>query len=108
MHVRRHNKQAQNAVYATQHAHIAVINMEVAFSATSKYDYTQYRRPQHDNPDRFDEHGEQYFYGVESNSCSMTGDCHVRFCERLGGETPPCLLGTFAVGKTLTSKIMWI
>ena len=23
----------------------------------------------------------------------MTGDCHVRFCERLGGETPPCLLG---------------
>jgi hypothetical protein len=23
----------------------------------------------------------------------MTGDCHVRFCERLRGETPLCLLG---------------
>ncbi len=23
----------------------------------------------------------------------MTGDCHVRFCERLGGKNPPCLLG---------------
>ena len=26
----------------------------------------------------------------------MTGDCHVRFCERLGGEIPPCLLGDFS------------
>jgi hypothetical protein len=26
----------------------------------------------------------------------MTGDCHVRFCERLRGETPLCLLGVFA------------
>jgi hypothetical protein len=26
----------------------------------------------------------------------MTGDCHVRFCERLRGETPLCLLGGFA------------
>lgn len=25
----------------------------------------------------------------------MTGDCHVRFCERLRGETPLCLLGGF-------------
>jgi hypothetical protein len=25
----------------------------------------------------------------------MTGDCHVRFCERLRGETPLCLLGVF-------------
>jgi len=23
----------------------------------------------------------------------MTGDCHVRFCERLGSEILPCLLG---------------
>jgi hypothetical protein len=23
----------------------------------------------------------------------MTGDCHVRFCERLRGESPLCLLG---------------
>jgi hypothetical protein len=23
----------------------------------------------------------------------MTGDCHVRFCERLRGEIPLCLLG---------------
>ena len=23
----------------------------------------------------------------------MTGDCHVRICERLAGETPACLLG---------------
>ena len=23
----------------------------------------------------------------------MTGDCHVRFCERLAGEIPACLLG---------------
>jgi len=29
----------------------------------------------------------------------MTGDCHVRFCERLGGETPPCLLGAFAANN---------
>ena len=29
----------------------------------------------------------------------MTGDCHVRFCERLGGEIPPCLLGVLARGK---------
>ena len=29
----------------------------------------------------------------------MTGDCHVRFCERLGGETPPCLLGGLAREK---------
>lgn len=35
----------------------------------------------------------------------MTGDCHVRFCERLRGETPLCLLGAnndllSAVGTT--------
>jgi hypothetical protein len=23
----------------------------------------------------------------------MTGDCHVRFCERLAGAIPACLLG---------------
>ena len=30
---------------------------------------------------------------IKNNTSRMTGDCHVRFCERLGGETPPCLLG---------------
>ena len=31
----------------------------------------------------------------------MTGDCHVRFCERLRGETPLCLLGAtfFSLAK---------
>ena len=29
---------------------------------------------------------------IKNNTSRMTGDCHVRFCERLGGETPPCLL----------------
>ena len=40
----------------------------------------------------------------------MTGDCHVRFCERLRGETPLCLLGALnkkfskpAVGRLLVS-----
>lgn len=32
----------------------------------------------------------------------MTGDCHVRFCERLGGETPPRLLG----GELLLKNIL--
>ena len=27
----------------------------------------------------------------------MTGDCHVRFCERLAGATPACLLGVTSV-----------
>ena len=27
----------------------------------------------------------------------MMGDYQVRFCERLGGVTPPCLLGAIAV-----------
>src|SRR3990170_6681055 len=34
---------------------------------------------------------------IKNNTSRMTGDCHVRFCERLGGETPPCLLGAYAV-----------
>jgi hypothetical protein len=34
---------------------------------------------------------------IKNNTSRMTGDCHVWFCERLGGETPPCLLGDFAV-----------
>ena len=25
---------------------------------------------------------------IKNNTSRMTGDCHVRFCERLGGETP--------------------
>jgi hypothetical protein len=29
----------------------------------------------------------------------MTGDCHVRFCERLRGETPLCLLGVIVASK---------
>ncbi|MEW5843945.1 MAG: hypothetical protein AB1775_11855, partial [Bacteroidota bacterium] len=28
-----------------------------------------------------------------NNTSRMTGDCHVRFCERLRGETPLDLLG---------------
>jgi hypothetical protein len=28
----------------------------------------------------------------------MTGDCHVRFCERLRGEIPLCLLGVVQRG----------
>ncbi len=35
-----------------------------------------------------------------NNTSRMTGDCHVRFCERLGGETPPCLLGASAVNSS--------
>jgi len=31
----------------------------------------------------------------------MTGDCHVRFCERLRGETPLCLLGVKPVLRFL-------
>ena len=30
-----------------------------------------------------------------NNTSRMTGDCHVRFCERLKGETPFDLLGVF-------------
>jgi len=30
---------------------------------------------------------------IKNNKSRMTGDCHVRFCERLRGETPLCLLG---------------
>ena len=30
---------------------------------------------------------------VLDGTSRMTGDCHVRFCERLRGETPLCLLG---------------
>ena len=30
----------------------------------------------------------------------MTGDCHVRFCERLRGETPLCLLGEIKKQKS--------
>jgi hypothetical protein len=29
----------------------------------------------------------------------MTGDCHVRFCERLRGETPLCLLGALSADR---------
>jgi hypothetical protein len=32
----------------------------------------------------------------------MTGDCHVRFCERLRGATPLCLLGASAREKKVT------
>jgi hypothetical protein len=30
-----------------------------------------------------------------NNTSRMTGDCHVRFCERLRGEIPLDLLGVF-------------
>jgi hypothetical protein len=30
-----------------------------------------------------------------NNTSRMTGDCHVRFCERLRGKTPLDLLGVF-------------
>lgn len=30
---------------------------------------------------------------LKNNRNRMTGDCHVRLCERLAGETPACLLG---------------
>jgi hypothetical protein len=30
---------------------------------------------------------------IKNNKSRMTGDCHVRFCERLRGESPLCLLG---------------
>jgi len=30
---------------------------------------------------------------LNNGTSRMTGDCHVRFCERLAGETPACLLG---------------
>jgi|GEM_PF-3542176 len=35
----------------------------------------------------------------------MTGDCHVRFCERLRGETPLCLLGEVAAIAARTSYL---
>ena len=38
---------------------------------------------------------------IKNNTSRMTGDCHVRFCERLGGETPPCLLGAYVVNIRL-------
>ena len=45
--------------------------------------------------------------GIERHSkkstSRMTGDCHVRFCERLRGETPLCLLGVIFYLK-LTTK----
>jgi hypothetical protein len=34
----------------------------------------------------------------------MTGDCHVRFCERLRGETPLCLLGERKKKKRMARK----
>lgn len=34
----------------------------------------------------------------------MTGDCHVRFCERLAGETPACLLGDLKNAPRTTKK----
>ncbi len=34
----------------------------------------------------------------------MTGDCHVRFCERLRGETPLCLLGKTQICPKLTAQ----
>ena len=30
---------------------------------------------------------------LKNNTSRMMGDYHVRFCERLAGETPACLLG---------------
>ena len=30
---------------------------------------------------------------IKNNKSRMTGDCHVRFCERFRGETPLYLLG---------------
>ena len=32
---------------------------------------------------------------ILNNTSRMRGDSHVRFCERLRGETPLCLLGVF-------------
>lgn len=48
---------------------------------------------------------------VLDGTSRMTGDCHVRFCERLRGETPLCLLGAFVSLwhisiVTFTSSIM--
>jgi hypothetical protein len=37
----------------------------------------------------------------------MTGDCHVRFCERLRGETPLCLLGEVKP-KLRSLRISWL
>ena len=34
----------------------------------------------------------------------MTGDCHVRFCERLRGETPLCLLGVLPASEGLCAR----
>src|SRR3990167_3599293 len=57
MHIGRYNKPPENAVYTTQHAHIAMIEHGGGIQRHFEYDYTQYRRPQHDNPCRFNEHG---------------------------------------------------
>jgi len=35
----------------------------------------------------------------------MMGDYHVRFCERLAGETPACLLGLVRSAHYETKKI---
>ena len=32
---------------------------------------------------------------LRNDTSRMMGDYHVRFCERLEGETPSCLLGVF-------------
>ena len=40
----------------------------------------------------------------------MTGDCHVRFCERLRGETPLCLLGALKKitrSQPTVGRVLW-
>ena len=42
---------------------------------------------------------------VLDGTSRMTGDCHVRFCERLRGETPLCLLGDFLANFACAAKL---
>ena len=39
-----------------------------------------------------------------NNTSRMSREAHVRFCERLRGETPLCLLGAKQLFKTKISK----
>jgi len=46
---------------------------------------------------------------IKGNTSRMMGDYHVRFCERLAGETPACLLGasydSFVVQQSLVLRM---
>src|SRR5690606_1189496 len=55
--------------------------------------------------------GKDYPVPKYDDTSRMTGDRHVRFCERLAGETPACLLGV-RIRKTNTenlcqAEILW-